>query len=193
MKYIRYVMTFIMGFLIDKLLDKYNQQSQYTKSLKYNYIPGLLWLLLFYLKGFTLNVLLFALSTSLMYSSSKVDIKYKEIPDFHNLLLVILGIIYIFVNKNDFINLTSGGIYLFVFLTLIMILSGSLGAGDVKMSGVGFFIGKNLLLNFITITFLSGAIFGIILLATKKKEKNDTFSFGPFISLSAYITYLLYI
>lgn len=192
MKYVKYILVFIIGFLIDKLLDKYNKRCEYMESLKYNYIPGILWVILFHFKGFNINTILFALATSFTYSSSKIDIKYEEIPDLYNLILAILGFVYMCINKNTFKNSICGGVYLFVFLSLVMILSGSLGAGDVKMSGVGFFIGKKLLLNFTIFAFLSGAIFGIILLVIKKKEKDDTFPFGPFISLSAYITYLFY-
>jgi leader peptidase (prepilin peptidase)/N-methyltransferase len=192
MKYLKYIGAFIIGYIIDLLLDKHNKKIEYNKGVGLNYISAILWPILLYFKGFSLNTFLFAITTSLMFSSSKIDIKYKEIPDLYNLSIFILGILYICNNKSNIAGLLPGGVYLFVFLSIVMILSGSLGAGDVKMSGIGFFIGKSLLLEFLSYAFLSAAIFGIFLLIFKKKSKNDTFAFGPFISLSAYIVYLLY-
>jgi leader peptidase (prepilin peptidase)/N-methyltransferase len=58
------------------------------------------------------------------------------------------------------------------------------GGGDVKlMAAAGLVIGWRLVITSYVIGIITGAIFGVILLATGKKKRGDEIPFGPFLSL----------
>ena len=60
-----------------------------------------------------------------------------------------------------------------------------MGFGDVKlMASLGLLFGVKDILVITLLAFLIGAIVGIILLVTKKKDKNSYIPFGPFIVIA---------
>jgi len=61
---------------------------------------------------------------------------------------------------------------------------GGMGAGDVKLGGVlGVFLGWQLTLVALFLSFLSGAAAGIMLMVSGQKSRKDAISFGPFLAL----------
>ena len=127
---------------------------------------------------------LLALITTILISITFIDLLYYEIPNSYNAIIALLGIVYIFqAPQSLWVNLFLGGIIAFVaFLILNIVSGGNLGMGDVKMvGGLGLFLGMNLLLNYIFITFLTGVVISIILLAFKVIGRKDKIAFGPYI------------
>ncbi|MDD2979631.1 MAG: prepilin peptidase [Hespellia sp.] len=69
-------------------------------------------------------------------------------------------------------------------LLLTMLVSGAFGGGDIKlMFACGAFLGWKLTLVSSLLGILFGGIYGIYLLAAKKKDKKEHFAFGPFLCL----------
>lgn len=64
-----------------------------------------------------------------------------------------------------------------------------MGFGDVKLMGaLGLYFGVSNILAISAMSFLIGAILGIILIVTKIKKSNEYIPFGPFIVIAAFIS-----
>lgn len=76
-----------------------------------------------------------------------------------------------------------GGIYL---------LTGGFGAGDIEIAVLcGVFLGWQLEIYFILLSFIIGGAIGIILILMKKKSKTDYMPLGPSLAIGAYIVVLM--
>lgn len=65
---------------------------------------------------------------------------------------------------------------------LTLLIPGAFGGGDIKlMAACGIFLGWKLNLLALFFAVMGGGIYGIWLLATKRKGKKDHFAFGPFL------------
>lgn len=65
---------------------------------------------------------------------------------------------------------------------LTLFIPGAFGGGDIKlMAACGIFLGWKLNLLALFFAVMGGGIYGIWLLATKRKGKKDHFAFGPFL------------
>lgn len=82
--------------------------------------------------------------------------------------------------------LAGGGLFY-----LIAVLSkGGMGGGDIKLMAVlGFIVGWPLVLIVLLLAFLLGAVTGLLLVFAGKKTRRDPLPFGPFLSISFFITY----
>lgn len=81
--------------------------------------------------------------------------------------------------------LAGGGLFY-----LIAVLSkGGMGGGDIKLMAVlGFVVGWPLVLILFLLAFLLGALVGLTLMIIGKKTRRDPLPFGPFLSISFYIS-----
>ena len=83
------------------------------------------------------------------------------------------------------------GVGLFLFITLVgRLISGkeALGFGDVKLIGaIGLFFGWRSIIAISIISFLIGAVYSVILLIVRKKQKDEYIPFGPFIVIASFI------
>lgn len=127
-----------------------------------------------------------------------VDFKFQEIPNLYVLGITILSITYVYHTKYisfetfDFYTIISSGIvYSLSFGVLMIITSGALGAGDVKLAfPIGILLTNEQFFNYIGYTFITGAIVGILFVLLKKKNRKDMIAFGPFMILSFFICVL---
>jgi len=77
-------------------------------------------------------------------------------------------------------------------LLLTLLIPGAFGGGDIKlMAACGFFLGWKLNLIALAIGIFTGGIWGIWLLATKKKERKEHFAFGPFLCVGVVCAWFL--
>ena len=131
-------------------------------------------------------IILFSLVASVLISIIFIDLQYYEIPNSYNAFIALVGVVYIFQVPHAWQNYLFGGIIAFVLFFIIAIFTGgNLGMGDVKMAGgLGLLLGKALMPNFFLITFASGTLIGLFLLAFKFKTKKDRIAFGPYISFA---------
>ena len=128
------------------------------------------------------NLLIFVLMLMII---SITDIKFFIIPNIFVILLLIPGIIELFYLFSKMLLL--GGIFgLIIFLILYLLFPKGIGLGDVKLAGaIGLFLGLKLTILAILLSFLSGAIVGLLLIALHKKSMKDPIPFGPFLAFGA--------
>ena len=161
-----------------------------------SYILSLIFVLLsyVYVGDITLNFIVFALAMMILSSTSLIDVHYQELPNEYNIALTVLSLIYLGLNFDNYESILMGGIIAFVLFFLIMVLSGSVGGGDVKMSfAIGAFISASSLLSWVMLTFFSGALVAIILVLSKKLGRKDFFAFGPFMAYSSIYLMMFFI
>jgi len=90
------------------------------------------------------------------------------------------------------LNGVIGGIIGFIFLLIpLLIYSGGMGWGDVKMAAlIGLAIGFPLVLVALLLASILGGLVGGTLLLLKIKKRKDPIPFGPFLSLTTIATLL---
>lgn len=114
------------------------------------------------------------------------DIKNLTISNKFIVVLLLLGFInYIFSSFEitKILGLLGGFIF---FLLLYLLFPKGIGFGDVKLAGaIGLFLGFKLTILAILLSFFSGAIVGLLLIALGKKTMKDPIPFGPFLAFGA--------
>lgn len=166
-------------------------------SLRYPLIEGLngvLYYLLYHTYGFSLSTLFFMFVISILIVITFIDYDHMIIPYRLNIILGVLGIFNMFLGIYP-LNTKSailGGLVGFGFFLLIAIVTGGqMGGGDIFLIGVlGLILGLGNIIMITILSFITGAIISIILLATKVKSRKDPIPFGPFIALSAVLVIL---
>jgi len=114
-----------------------------------------------------------------------IDIKYYYIPNILVIFLILIGIINFFINQN-FLNFFGSFLGFSVFLSLYLLFPKGIGFGDVKLAGaIGLFLGFRLTILAVLLSFFSGAIVGLLLIALGKKTMKDPIPFGPFLAFGA--------
>ena len=120
-----------------------------------------------------------------------------EIPFVLNVCILVLGVVSIFTRGG--FSLTGGDLSLVsrligmicvslpLFLIVLVIPDG-FGGGDIKlMFAAGFFLGWKATVIAFFIGLIIGGCQGVILLARRKKGKDDHFAFGPALSVGLMI------
>ena len=126
-----------------------------------------------------------------------IDADTMEIPFVLNVCILVLGVISIFTRGG--FSLTGGDLSLVsrligmlcvslpLFLIVLVIPDG-FGGGDIKlMFAAGFFLGWKATVIAFFIGLIIGGCQGVILLARRKKGKDDHFAFGPALSVGLMI------
>ena len=84
------------------------------------------------------------------------------------------------------------GIVIFLIITLIGSFfygKDAMGLGDIKFIGaLGLYFGFANIIAISIVAFLIGAISGIILIISKRKNTNEYMAFGPFIVIATFIS-----
>jgi prepilin signal peptidase PulO-like enzyme (type II secretory pathway) len=114
------------------------------------------------------------------------DIKYFKIPNILVLLIFVISGINVLLSENELIYLIGLFIGFGLFYFLYLLFPKGIGFGDVKLAGaIGLFLGFKLTILAILLSFFSGAIVGLFLIAIGKKTMKDPIPFGPFLAFGA--------
>ena len=115
------------------------------------------------------------------------DIKFLIIPNKLIFLLIIIGLIGLLIHPKNILHNAVGILVGFgLFFLLYLLFPKGIGFGDVKLAGaIGLFLGFKLTILAILLSFFSGAIVGLLLIALGKKTMKDPIPFGPFLALGA--------
>jgi leader peptidase (prepilin peptidase)/N-methyltransferase len=128
--------------------------------------------------GIALTLLVLCILTAIAI----IDAKTMTIPNALNLALLVCGILAIFiVSETTLLSRFIGALCISVPLLLITILvPDAFGGGDVKlMAAAGFLLGLQSILAAACIGIFIGGVYGIYLLASKRKTAKEHFAFGP--------------
>ena len=83
----------------------------------------------------------------------------------------------------------GGGIGLAIFLLLAIASRGGMGWGDVKLAAlIGLATGFPLVFVSLIMAAILGGLVAVVLVASKKKKRQDAIPFGPFLSATAMVT-----
>lgn len=141
--------------------------------------------------GFTLTFIKYVIYFCILLIISFIDLDKGIIPNGLVLLLLLWSVFWQVIhptvtNKAAAIGLLVGGGLFF----LIAVLSkGGMGGGDIKLMAVlGFTAGWPLVLVVFFLAFILGAAVGLALISFGKKTRRDPMPFGPFISISFFIS-----
>ncbi|MDY4919912.1 MAG: A24 family peptidase [Phascolarctobacterium sp.] len=117
------------------------------------------------------------------------DFKEMLLYDSINLVLLCLGLVRA-VLRAEIGNALAGMLVLGGLMLLIYWLArGGMGEGDVKLAAVlGLWLGVEQGLVGLLLAFISGAIFGLLLLFRSKASAEHVLPFGPFLCLGAVIS-----
>jgi leader peptidase (prepilin peptidase)/N-methyltransferase len=122
-----------------------------------------------------------------------IDIEHQLLPDKINIYLVLIILPFAILNLPPMHWLLGGLIGFFSTYGVTYIfykLRGQigLGGGDIKLFGIlGILLGPIGVLNNIFMSCMLGSVIGVILIASKKLDRNTPFAFGPFIIIVASI------
>lgn len=136
--------------------------------------------------SYLLKVLLMMLAGALLTAVAFVDIDTMEIPNGFVLAFVCLGIVSLFLFPEVSLIMRIIGFFAVSvpMLLLTMLIPGAFGGGDIKlMAAAGLFLGVKLVAAAFFFSVLTGGVYGIYLLAGKKKGGKDHFAFGPFLCI----------
>lgn len=154
-------------------------------------LNAILCTLVFIKFGFAFKTIIYMIMVSSLIALSFIDERTFLIHNSNLLLLFLLGIInmvYEIFNGGNYLELILGGVICGLYLLLFFGLTKGrgLGFGDVLlMSSLGLILGlKNA-----SIGFILGCILAIVIHLIRMKVSNKTskLSFGPYISMGAYL------
>ena len=145
---------------------------------------GILAVICYFSYGIQLSSLITYLFFCVLTVVTLMDIDTMEIEDACHILIVLLAFVSLILGKGP--SLTERLIGLLCISTPMLFLSlvveGAFGGGDIKlMAACGAFLGWKMTMVSAFFAFLLGGVFGLYLLAVKKKEGKDHFAFGPFL------------
>ena len=138
---------------------------------------------------------------SLLIVIAIYDIRHKIIPDILALVFGILAFLGLFLFSSFGFNLHIptileflAGIIIAVPFALIWLFSRGvwMGLGDAKLAiGLGWLLGLSRVLSGVVVSFWSGAIIGLLLIAFSKKHSvKSEIPFAPFLVLGAILAFL---
>ncbi|MCO4755486.1 MAG: prepilin peptidase [Bacteriovoracaceae bacterium] len=120
-----------------------------------------------------------------------IDIEHQLLPDKLNLYLLAVVAPYAFLSFPPHYWVIGGlvgflGPYLVTLLFLKLRGVVGLGGGDIKLFGIlGILLGPVGVINTIFMSSLAGSVIGLLLIATKKMNKDTALAFGPYILVVA--------
>ena len=205
-----FIGIFILGLLVGQFVDWMNKRlPEYKINFKPNYIlmliTAILYCAILYRYGVqktlieNLNLIKYLILTPMLLSAFVIDYRQQIIPNRLNLTMFEIGLIIAFLYGMSNVAITvdmllgmlvGGGIFLAITLVGSLIYGKeALGFGDVKLMGaLGLYFGVSNILAISAMSFLIGAILGIILIVTKIKKSNEYIPFGPFIVIGTFIS-----
>ena len=134
----------------------------------------------------------------MLLSAFVIDYRLQIIPNRLNLTMFEIGLVIAFLYGTSNVAITidmllgmlaGGGIFLAITLIGGLIYGKeAMGLGDVKLMGaLGLYFGLSNIIVIAMMSFLIGAILGIILIVSKIKKSDEYIPFGPFIVIATFI------
>ncbi len=166
-------------------------------SWRYPLIEALVGLISLFLAPSSLNVeawlsYIFYFSLACVFLAHFViDVEHQLLPDKINLFFLIISIPYVLTNFPLYHWLVGGvigflgplGVTYFYYKLRGQL---GLGGGDIKFFGIlGLILGPVGILNNIFMSCMLGSIVGVVMILSKKLDKDVPFAFGPFIIIVA--------
>ena len=154
-------------------------------------VNGGLWLLSFYVLGFTVQAALACLFVSALLVLSVIDARTREIPPGTTLFILVLGVIATLFDLQNLLSHIIGVFAMSLPLYLVLLLTGGkgIGGGDIKLMAVcGLLLGWKLIVLGFFFGCIAATLIHLTLMAFKKADR--TLSFGPYLSVGIFAALL---
>lgn len=154
-------------------------------------LNGILYIVVFAVNGLELTSIIYCFLTSALIVLSVIDWRTYEIPFGINIFILVLGILHVFLDHDNWSEYVIGFFCVSLFLELLLLVSGgrAIGGGDVKlMACAGLAIGwQN-----ITLAFFLGCIIGSVIHLIRMKVTNagNRLAMGPYLAAGIFISML---
>ena len=129
---------------------------------------------------------------SILLAIFVIDFEHQLIPDELVFFLINISVFALIIATNDklYLFLLSGfGMALFLLLLNLITKGRGMGLGDVKLViPLGLILGWPYSLVWLFVSFISGGVVGLILIALKRARFGKHIAFGPFMILAFLIT-----
>lgn len=157
-------------------------------------LTGVLFTMNYLVLGYTWELLIGLILSSIVIIISFIDIDHHIILDRFPVLLLLLGIIYhVWLTDMTFLNIFLGGVIGFGFFFVIAIVS-VMGGGDIKLMGaLGILLGFPNIIVSIYLGFIIGGIYFMPAFIRKIRSKSKVkveVPFGPFLAIGGLTTFL---
>lgn len=166
-------------------------------SLQYpivEFATGLLFFLLAGAFGLSFSLVLCLLIASVSILIFIYDTKYLEIPEVFAWLLLLFAIVAAFFQPDfNISNFLFGGLIGGGILGILVGISDErlMGSGDIKIGlAFGFLLGMQKSLLFLFLSFVIGALVGLVLIILNRKKMKSEIAFAPFLITAAFISIL---
>lgn len=152
---------------------------------------GLLYVLVFAVKGFQPVSIIYCLFVSALLTLSVIDFRTYEIPLGINIMILTLGLIHLAMDLSNWLQYAIGLLSVSVFLLIIYYVTKGrgIGGGDVKLMAVcGLLLGWQCNL----LGFLIGCILGSVihLLRMKFSKADHVLAMGPYLAMGTFLAML---
>ena len=152
---------------------------------------GVLYLLIFAVCGFGLDSIIYCLMASALLVLSVIDWRTYEIPIGINIFILVLGILHIVIDYQNWLDYVIGFFSISIVLLILFYVSGgrAIGGGDVKlMAAAGVVIGWKLII----LAFFIGCIVGSVihLIRMKLSGADKVLAMGPYLAVGIMIATL---
>ncbi len=161
-------------------------------------LTGVFFLSTFLLVGLSIELFFLLIALFFLILIFVYDLKHYIIPDFANFSLIGISFFYLFLlsflekNYNILLYGFLSALFSFIFFFLLFYFTKGkgMGFGDVKfVIFMGLFLGFPNIIVGLFISFLLGAIIGLVLILIKRKKIKSQVPFAPFLIVGTLIAY----
>lgn len=154
-------------------------------------LNGILYVVLFLVKGISIETVLYCLCASALLALSFIDWRTREIPVGFNYFILVLGIINLLIDIDNWSEYIIGMLAVsgFLFLLFVITRGRGIGGGDIKlMAASGLLLGWRINI----VAFLLGCILASVIHLTlmSMKKADRVLAFGPYLSMGIYLSML---
>lgn len=154
-------------------------------------LNGIFYGLIFYKYGFSINFFKFAILSSLLIVIGFIDFDTTDIYLKTILFGAVTGTVFIIIGyitgiEKNILQYIYGGLFGGGVISIIILFTGGMGWGDAEMCFVcGIFLGFKVTIIMLFLSFIIGSVYGLSMIALRKKTRKDYIAFGPSIALAA--------
>ncbi|MCM1160021.1 MAG: prepilin peptidase [Roseburia sp.] len=154
-------------------------------------VNGLLYVLIFVVKGWNLDAVIYCFLASALLTLSVIDFRTYEIPFGINVFIFILGILHLLLHISDWKQYLIGLVLVSGIFEIIFLASKgrAIGGGDVKlMAAAGLLIGWKLSY----LAMIAGCVIGSVihLIRMKVTKEGHKLAMGPYLAIGILLSVL---
>ena len=149
------------------------------------------YLILFLVKGFSVNTICLCLASSALIVISFIDFRTLEIPVSLNVFILCVAVFNLAFDYTNWLSYIIGFFAVSVFLFICFIVTGGkgIGGGDIKlMACAGLLVGVKEIVFALVVGCIVGSI--IQLIRMKVSKAGRLFAFGPYLAIGIFISML---